>query len=39
MHPLRLLLEHSIDYAGLFPPAALAMRPALEKLRPVPLGP
>jgi hypothetical protein len=30
MHPLRLLLEHSIDYAGLFPPAALAMRPALE---------
>ena len=31
MHPLRLLLAHSIDYAGLFPPAALAMRPALEK--------
>jgi hypothetical protein len=30
MHPLRLLLEHSIDYAGLFPPAGLAMRPALE---------
>jgi hypothetical protein len=30
MHPLRLLLEHSIDYAGLFPPAALAMRPAVE---------
>jgi hypothetical protein len=30
MDPLRLLLEHSIDYAGLFPPAALAMRPALE---------
>ena len=30
MSPLRLLLDHSIDYAGLFPPAALAMRPALE---------
>ena len=30
MHPLRLLLEHSIDYAGLFPPAGLAMRPALK---------
>jgi hypothetical protein len=30
MHPLRLLLEHGIDYAGLFPPAGLAMRPALE---------
>ena len=30
MHPLRLLLEHSIDYAGLFPPAGLAMRPAVE---------
>ena len=30
MHPLRLLLEHSIDYAGLFPPAGLGMRPALE---------
>ena len=31
MHPLHLLLEHSIDYAGLFPPAGLAMRPALER--------
>jgi hypothetical protein len=30
MHPLRLLLEHSIDYAGLFPPAGLAIQPALE---------
>jgi hypothetical protein len=30
MHPLRLLLDHSIDYAGLFPPATLGMRPALE---------
>jgi hypothetical protein len=30
MHPLRLLLQHSIDYAGLFPPASLGMRPALE---------
>ena len=28
--PLRILLEHLIDYAGLFPPAGLAMRPAVE---------
>jgi hypothetical protein len=27
---LRALLEHSIDYAGLFPPATLALAPALE---------
>jgi hypothetical protein len=27
---LRALLEHSIDYAGLFPPANLALAPALE---------
>lgn len=27
---LRALLEHSIDYAGLFPPAELALQPALE---------
>jgi hypothetical protein len=30
MHPLRILLEQSIDYAGLFPPAGLDMRPAAE---------
>ncbi len=29
--PLRALLEHSIDYAGLFPPAKLAMEPALNE--------
>ncbi len=27
---LRALLEHAIDYAGLFPPADLALEPALE---------
>jgi len=27
---LRALLEHSIDYAGLFPPATLALEPALQ---------
>src|SRR4051812_12796964 len=27
---LRALLEHSIDYAGLFPPADLALQPALR---------
>jgi hypothetical protein len=27
---LRALLEHSIDYAGLFPPASLALEPALR---------
>src|SRR5262245_38017019 len=27
---LRALLEHSIDYAGLFPPAELALEPALK---------
>jgi len=27
---LHALLEHSIDYAGLFPPAELALQPALE---------
>ncbi|MEY2564533.1 MAG: hypothetical protein QOH88_2726 [Verrucomicrobiota bacterium] len=27
---LRALLEHSIDYAGLFPPASLALKPALR---------
>ncbi|MFN2507549.1 MAG: hypothetical protein ABR589_02115 [Chthoniobacterales bacterium] len=27
---LRALLEHSIDYAGLFPPATLALEPALR---------
>jgi hypothetical protein len=39
MHPLRLLLEHSIDYAGLFPPAGLAMRPALENYAAYRAGP
>jgi hypothetical protein len=28
--PLRALLERSIDYAGLFPPASLALEPALR---------
>ncbi|MGH8164230.1 MAG: hypothetical protein ACREP1_07855, partial [Rhodanobacteraceae bacterium] len=28
---LRALLEHAIDYAGLFPPASLALEPALQK--------
>lgn len=28
--PLRILLENLIDYAGLFPPAGLAMLPAVE---------
>ncbi|CAN5474580.1 hypothetical protein BH20VER3_BH20VER3_22270 [soil metagenome] len=27
---LRALLEHAIDYAGLFPPASLALEPALQ---------
>src|SRR2546430_15484788 len=27
---LRALLEHSIDYAGLFPPTTLALEPALQ---------
>jgi len=27
---LRALLEHSIDYAGLFPPTTLALEPALR---------
>jgi hypothetical protein len=27
---LRALLEHSVDYAGLFPPASLALEPALQ---------
>jgi len=39
MHPLRLLLEHSIDYAGLFPPAGLAMRPAVENYAAYRAGP
>jgi hypothetical protein len=39
MHPLRLLLQHSIDYAGLFPPAGLAMRPALENYAAYRAGP
>lgn len=39
MHPLRILLEQSIDYAGLFPPAALAMRPALENYAAFRAGP
>ena len=30
MNPLRTLLHGVIDYAGLFPPAGLAMRPAVE---------
>lgn len=29
MTPLRVLLEHLVDYAGLFPPAALPMRDAV----------
>jgi hypothetical protein len=28
--PLRALLERSVDYAGLFPPATLALEPALR---------
>jgi hypothetical protein len=39
MHPLRVLLEQSIDYAGLFPPAGLAMRPALENYAAYVAGP
>jgi hypothetical protein len=31
MRSLRRLMEESIDYAGLFPPAELAMRPAVEQ--------
>jgi len=39
MRPLRILLEHSIDYAGLFPPAGLAMRPAAENYAAYHAGP
>jgi hypothetical protein len=39
MHPLRLLLDHSIDYAGLFPPAGLDMRRAVENYAAYRAGP
>ncbi len=39
MRPLRILLEHSIDYAGLFPPAGLAMGPAVENYAAYRAGP
>ena len=39
MHPVRLLLEHGIDYAGLFPPAGLAMGAAVENYAAYRAGP
>lgn len=39
MHPLRILLRESIDYAGLFPPAGLDMAPAVANYAAYRAGP